>query len=89
MSRNLERDAARASRQHAILDALHLSKFVGEPHANDREDEAKREPKSVNAPASLMIVIVLAGQKRELQSRRPLGHGSCAGRGKSCVARSK
>jgi hypothetical protein len=61
MSRNLEWDAARASRQHAILDALHLGKFVGEPHANDCQDEAKREPKSVNAPASLMIVIVLAG----------------------------
>jgi hypothetical protein len=62
LSRHLKRDAAGASRQHTILDALHLRNFVGDPHANNREHEAKRKPKGVNASAGAMIVMVVACQ---------------------------
>ena len=89
LNRDLKRDAAGASRKHTILDMLYLSNFVGEPHPNNRQHEAKRQPKGVNASASAMIVVILACEQGETQSPSLLGQRPSAGRTKSCLARSK
>ena len=57
MSRNIDRNAAATSRQRTVLHALHLGKFVGEPHASDREDQAISQSKRVNEPTTAMIVV--------------------------------
>jgi len=57
MSDNVERDATAASRRHAILDALHLGKFVGDPYACNRQDEAERQPEQMNETAMPVVVL--------------------------------
>ena len=86
MSRNVDRNAAATSRQRTVLHALHLGKFVGEPHASDREDQAISQSKRMNEPATAMIVVVLARQSRLTQSDGP-SHGLHLGMlPRSCVA---
>jgi hypothetical protein len=70
MGRQVQRDTEAASRQNAILDALHFSKFVGEPYARGRQHQAKGQPQGVDESAMARILIVIAGPLRPAQSGR-------------------
>jgi hypothetical protein len=70
-SNGVGRNAAAASRQHAILGALHLIKFIGEPHASGDEDQAISQSKRMNEPATAVIVVVLERQSRLARSDGP------------------
>ena len=57
MRGNRQRNAARASGQHAVLDPLHFRDLVYEPYAGDGEQDAEPQCENIDDhPVAIILV---------------------------------